>query len=106
MLRELTISILGVIENMSAVVCPHCDGDVPLFPDAAHDPGERFGAPRLGRIPFDPRIAACGDGGVPLTVAHPDSPSAVAFHEIARGLTRGDTAAGHERQPFTVKETL
>jgi ATP-binding protein involved in chromosome partitioning len=106
MLRELEIPILGVIENMSAVVCPHCRGDVPLFPDAAHDPGEQIGAPRLGRIPFDPRIAACGDGGVPLTVAHPDSPAAAAFREIARGLLRGNAAPQRASQPVTTKEAL
>jgi ATP-binding protein involved in chromosome partitioning len=92
MLREFEIPILGVVENMSGVVCPHCHGDVPLFPDQTQNPAVQFGAPLLGRIPFDPRIAVSGDVGTPLVIAHPDSPVAAAFGDIARGLNaRGTT---------------
>ncbi len=104
MLRELGIPILGLIENMSAVVCPHCRGDVPLFPDAAGDLGKEFGAPLLGRIPFDPRIAACGDGGTPLVAAHADSPAVAVFREIAGGLIRNSGEAGRIRQPVAAQE--
>lgn len=106
MLRELGIPILGIIENMSTVVCPHCQAEVPLFPDATADPGRQFDAPLLGRIPFDPRIAACGDGGTPLTIAHADSPGAAVFREIARGLIRSGAEAGHRQPPPAEKEEL
>ncbi len=96
MLRELEIPLLGVIENMSGALCPHCGGAVPLFPDAAQDPTEQLGAALLGRIPFDPRIAECGDAGTPLLAAHADSPAAVAFRDIARGLIRSAPAAGRD----------
>jgi len=105
MLRELDIPILGCVENMSIAVCPHCEGEVPLFPDTARDPGEPFGAPLLGRIPFDPRIAACGDSGSPLVAAHADSSAAVVFREIARGLIQGD-ATGYQPRPVTTKEVM
>ncbi len=104
MLRELDIPILGLIENMSAVVCPHCRAEVPLFPDATADLGKEFGAPLLGRIPFDPRIAACGDSGTPLTVAHASSPAAAAFREIARGLIPNGAEAGREHQPAMCRD--
>ena len=106
MLRELDIPILGCIENMSGVVCPHCHGDVPLFPDATQDRAESFGAPRLGRIPFDPRIAASGDGGTPLVAAHADSPAAAVFREIARGLVRNGGASGRTQQSVVEQEGL
>lgn len=102
MLREFGIPLLGVIENMAAVVCPHCRGEVPLFPDADADLGDPFGAPLLGRIPFDPRIAASGDSGTPLVLAHADSPAAAAFREIARGLILNSTAGEH--RPLMAKE--
>ncbi len=106
MLRELEIPIVGLVENMSGVVCPHCHGDVPLFPDATHDRAESFGAPLLGRIPFDPCIAACGDGGTPLVASYADSPAAAVFREIARGLIRNGGASGRAHQSAVEQEGL
>ncbi len=104
MLHELEIPVLGYIENMSGMVCPHCRGDVPLFPGAACDPGDQFGAPLLGRIPFDSRISACGDSGAPLVAAHADSTAAATFHEIARRLIGNGAKVGHEGQFETLRE--
>ena len=94
MLRELDIPVLGLIENMGALVCPHCRADVPLFPDAAEDLSERFDVPLLGRIPFDPRVVSSGELGMPQVLAHADSPAAAIFREIARGLIRNGAAPG------------
>ena len=106
MLRELDIPLLGLIENMSGVVCPHCHADVPLFPDATQDRDESFGASLLGRIPFDSRIAASGDAGAPLVAAHTDSPAAAVFREIARGLIRNGGATGRTHQSVVEQEGL
>ena len=106
MLRELDIPIVGLVENMSGVVCPHCRGDVPLFPDATQDRDESFGAPLLGRIPFDSRIAASGDGGTPFVAAHADSPAVVVFREIARGLIRNGGVSGRTHQSVVEQEGL
>lgn len=104
MLRELSIPVLGLIENMSGLVCPHCHGDVPLFPDAADDLSEKLGVPLLGHIPFDSRIVSSGDLGLPQVLAHADSPAAAAFREIARGLIQNGAGVGRERQPATAGE--
>ena len=93
MLRELDIPLLGVIENMSGALCPHCGGAVPLFPDPGLEDAAQFGAPLLGRIPFDARIAACGDAGAPLMARYADSPAAEALRGIARGLIRHSPAS-------------
>ena len=106
MLRELDIPIVGLVENMSGVVCPHCHGDVPLFPDATQDRAESFGTSPLWRIPFDPRIATSGDGGTPLVAAHADSPAAAVFREIALGLMASSAENGREPRPNTVKEAI
>jgi len=99
MLRELEIPVLGVIENMSSAVCPHCGGDVPLFPDAGGDRSQSFGAPVLGRIPFGPEIAASGDAGTPLVAVHADTPAATALRAIARRLLLHDGTARPEEPP-------
>ena len=104
MLRELDIPIVGLVENMSGFVCPHCHGDVPLFPDAADDLSEKLGVPLLGHIPFDSRIVSSGDLGLPQVLAHAASPAAAAFREIARGLIQNGAGVGRERQPATAGE--
>ncbi len=104
MLRELDIPIVGLVENMSGVVCPHCHGDVPLFQDATQDRDESFGTLLLGRIPFDSRIAASGDTGAPLVTVHAGSPAAAVFREIARGLIRNGTAAAPKLQAVVQQE--
>jgi ATP-binding protein involved in chromosome partitioning len=92
--RELGIPLLGLIENMSGLICPHCQGHVDLFtPGGAQDLSGQLGIPLLGRIPFDPQIGLCGDLGVPPVLAWPDSPTASTFREIALRLTQQLPAA-------------
>src|SRR2546429_543119 len=61
--------VIGLVENMTAYVCPTC-GDVhPLFGRPAAD-DLPLGVPLLGRIPFDPRMAEAGDRGTPYVLEH------------------------------------
>jgi Mrp family chromosome partitioning ATPase/predicted Fe-Mo cluster-binding NifX family protein len=78
--RKLQLPVAGIIENMSALACPHCGGQVDLFRSGggrrlAHEVGVTF----LGRIPLDPCIVACGDDGRPLMQVAPESHSGKAF---------------------------
>jgi len=79
----LKLPVLGVIENMSGLICPHCGKEIDLFKKGG---GERaakeMGVPFLGRIPIDPRVVETGDAGIPVVAANPDSPAAKAFREI------------------------
>jgi ATP-binding protein involved in chromosome partitioning len=85
--RELAVPVLGIIENMSGLTCPHCHGRVDLFmPGGGRDLSLRHDTPLLGCIPFDPDIGMSGDIGLPLVLAQPDSRPARAFREIARAL--------------------
>jgi ATP-binding protein involved in chromosome partitioning len=81
--RKLNLRILGIIENMSGMVCPHCGQPIDLFKVGG---GERaavdLGVPFLGRIPVDPRIVTSGDEGKPLSDGQEDSEAARAFKEI------------------------
>jgi ATP-binding protein involved in chromosome partitioning len=84
MFQKVNVPLLGIVENMSYFVCGHCGERTEIF---AHGGGERaaekLGVPFLGRIPIDPAIREGGDTGRPLVVAHPESPQAKAFHDIA-----------------------
>jgi len=79
--------LIGLVENMSTFICPHCGEEEPLFPTGEV---ERLAAehsvPFLGRLPFDPRLAACADAGVSFMEAHSATPAAEAFRRLASAV--------------------
>ena len=84
MFERVAVPVLGIVENMSWFVCPHCDEPSPLF---GRGGGGRLaaelGIPLLGEVPLVPAVLAAGDSGTPIVVADPDSPASVALREIA-----------------------
>jgi ATP-binding protein involved in chromosome partitioning len=80
---KLNLKVLGIIENMSGMVCPHCGQRIDLFKKGG---GEKAAAemnvPFLGGIPVDSRIVISGDEGKPFAIHLPDSEAAKAFREI------------------------
>jgi ATP-binding protein involved in chromosome partitioning len=88
--RESGTRLLGLVENMAGYVCQQCGGVGRLFEGPG---GERTaaqaGIPFLGRIPFDPRLAAASDHGRPFVVDHGDTPAGRALRDVAAGLFRG-----------------
>jgi hypothetical protein len=73
--------VLGLVENMTSYVCPSCEQVHPLFGPTS--PEEMpLGVPRLGRIPFDPRLAAAGDRGTPYLLEHATSPAGQALFQM------------------------
>ncbi len=89
MFQRVNVPVLGVVENMSAFVCPHCGTRSEIF---KHGGGkmtaEQLGVPFLGDIPIDPEIVVGGDAGVPIVVSHPDSAAAAAFVALAAAVRR------------------
>ncbi|MEM3574769.1 MAG: Mrp/NBP35 family ATP-binding protein, partial [Candidatus Bathyarchaeia archaeon] len=81
--RMLKAPIIGLIENMSGLICPYCGREIEVFSGRA---GERIadelGVPLLGRIPLDPRISEASDEGIPFVIEHRDTPAGKAFMEI------------------------
>ena len=78
--EALHLPVLGVIENMSGFVCPHCGETTDVFLNGgaeamAGDAGVTF----LGRIPMDPAVVQAGERGIPHVEAFADSPTAAAF---------------------------
>ncbi len=84
MFGEVNVPIIGIAENMSYFICPHCDEKTEIF---SHGGGEktskRYNVPLLGHIPLDPSIREGGDTGKPVVVAEPDSAQARAITEMA-----------------------
>ena len=87
MFERVSVPVLGIIENMSTFVCPHCGKETDIF---AAGGGERcaaeLGVPFLGKIPIDAAVRAAGDGGTPLVAAQPDHPVSKAYRDIAERL--------------------
>ncbi len=81
--HERGLPILGVVENMAGVVCPHCDGAFHVFPEADAKARLREAAAcdiqTLGKIPLALELAAASDRGRPVVVETPDSVVAKAF---------------------------
>ncbi|MEM3676327.1 MAG: Mrp/NBP35 family ATP-binding protein [Thermoplasmataceae archaeon] len=64
---QLKLPIIGIVENMSGFICPHCGKEVDIFKrGGGEDAAKKYGIPFLGRIPLDPRIVADSDNGTPV----------------------------------------
>ena len=87
MFRRLQVPVLGVVENMSYFLCPHCHARTDIFAHGgAQAMAERMGVPFLGEIPLDVAIRVGGDSGKPVAAIHPDSPYALPFKKIAQSV--------------------
>ncbi len=87
MFKKLEVPVLGIIENMSYFLCPHCGERTEIFAHGgARQMAEKLGAPFLGEIPLDVSIRVGGDIGAPITAAQPDSPHAQAFRALAQKI--------------------
>src|SRR5690606_9631465 len=85
--EELHLPVLGVIENMSGFVCPHCGETTDIFlTGGAETMAREAGVDFLGRIPIDPAVVRAGENGVPHVRAHPGSATAQAFHDVVAPL--------------------
>jgi ATP-binding protein involved in chromosome partitioning len=87
MFEKVGVPILGVVENMSYFVCPHCAGRTDIFAHGgAQAEAAKLGVPFLGAVPLLVDVRAAGDAGTPVVIAAPDSEAAAAFRAIAAGV--------------------
>jgi ATP-binding protein involved in chromosome partitioning len=99
MFRKVDVPILGVIENMSYFLCPHCGGRSEIFSHGgARETAERFGVDFLGEIPLDLAIRQDTDAGRPPVVSHPEGAQAEAYLTVARAVI--DKLTGAAVKPF------
>ena len=87
MFERVNTKILGIIENMGAFSCPHCDELIEVFGSGG---GERLalemGVPFLGSVPLDPSVRRSGDAGTPTVASAPESPAGKALLDLAGQL--------------------
>ena len=85
--RILNIPVIGIVENMSGLICPHCQKEISLFKKGGGEKAaQELKVPFLGRIPIDPEIVTDCDRGMPFVMSHPDSEATKAFQEIAHRI--------------------
>jgi len=85
--KQLNIPVIGIIENMSSLVCPKCGEEINVFNVGG---GKRISedlfVPFLGAIPIDPQVCRDSDKGLPFIVEHKNSPATKAFMEIVKKI--------------------
>ncbi|MBL8587575.1 MAG: Mrp/NBP35 family ATP-binding protein [Methylobacteriaceae bacterium] len=90
MFEKVDVPILGIVENMSYFLCPHCGerSDIFAHGGARHE-AERLGAPFLGEVPLHMTIRETSDAGRPVVATQPDGPHAAIYKAIARQVWEG-----------------
>jgi ATP-binding protein involved in chromosome partitioning len=84
MFRRVNVPVLGIVENMSTFVCPHCGTRSDIFGHGgARHEAERLDVPFLGEVPLDIVIREKSDAGMPVVATAPDSAHAQVYRDIA-----------------------
>jgi Mrp family chromosome partitioning ATPase len=92
--KHVKMEVVGVVENMSGLICPHCQKTIELFKTGG---GEKtaadFKVRFLGRIPMDPRVVLGGDDGKPYLTSASESPAIEAFARVIKGVEKAVAGA-------------
>ncbi len=104
MFRRVNVPVLGVVENMSMFICPHCGTRSDIFGHGgARREAERLGVPFLGEVPLAMDIREKSDAGAPVVATEPDGPHAKIFREIAARVRDGFMAAGRPAPKIVIE---
>jgi ATP-binding protein involved in chromosome partitioning len=101
MFRRVDVPVLGIVENMSYFLCPHCGGRSEIFGHGgAQSEAARIGVPFLGAVPLHAAIRERSDSGAPIVVSEPESEHALIYRDIAaRAWERIEIERGSARKP-------
>jgi ATP-binding protein involved in chromosome partitioning len=101
MFRRVNVPVLGIVENMSYFLCPHCGERSEVFGHGgARREAERLEVPFLGEVPLDLKIRETSDAGRPLVVSEPNGAQAAVYREVAeRAWEELGRARGADRPP-------
>jgi ATP-binding protein involved in chromosome partitioning len=104
MFRRVNVPVLGIVENMSTFVCPHCGTRSDIFGHGgAQREAERLGVPFLGEVPLDIAIREKSDAGSPVVSAAPDNPHAQYYRDIAVRVRDGLAVAGRPAPKIVIE---
>ena len=102
MFNKMNVPILGVIENMSYYVCPHCGARAEIFGHGgAREAANKLGLAFLGEIPLDPAIRARSDAGQPVAL-DPRSPHYQAYQDVANAVRAQVDVVSREAPQITL----
>ena len=97
--NTLSLPVLGIVENMSGLLCPKCGARIDLFKRGGGAAlALEMGVPFLGRIPIDTEVVVSGDAGIPLCRDGPQSPAAMAFSDIVQSILGRDVQQSPPRE--------
>lgn len=92
--QDRGLPIIGAVENMAGVICPHCNGEFHIFPNDTLDTAlQNMGISRIGTLPLAPELALGSDQGEPVMTSMPDSAVAAAFESIVSACVRTGEAS-------------
>lgn len=81
--KQLKVPVLGIVENMSGFICPHCGKRTDLFKTGGGEKAAKeMNVPFLGKIPFEPEIVSSGDEGKPFVWEHKNSQAFKVLNEM------------------------
>jgi ATP-binding protein involved in chromosome partitioning len=104
MFRRVNVPVLGIVENMSYFVCPHCGGRSDIFGHGgARAEAERLGVPFLGEVPLDIEIREKSDSGLPVVATRPDGPHAQIYRDIAARVRDGLAGASRPAPKIVIE---
>jgi ATP-binding protein involved in chromosome partitioning len=84
MFKKVNVPVLGLVENMSTFLCPHCGKPSDIFGHGgAKQEAQKLGVPFLGEIPLTMAVRETSDEGKPVVATDPESPVAQAYRELA-----------------------
>ena len=87
MFEQVKIPVVGLVENMTHFICPHCGEPTKIFEgEGAKELTDKFGTPVIGSIPMQPEIMAAAEAGTPYVIQDPEGPVATAYREIVEKL--------------------
>src|SRR5690606_6777181 len=106
MFRRVDVPVLGIVENMSTFICPHCGERSDIFGHGgARHEAHRLGVPFLGEVPLHLAIRETSDAGRPVVATDPDGPHAAAYRAIAQSLRERLGGAATRQPPRIVIES-
>lgn len=87
--KHVKMDVVGMVENMSGFVCPHCNNTVEIFKSGGGEKTAKdFGLNFLGKIPVDPKVVVGGDDGAPYLSSASESPATQAFKQVVENVEK------------------
>ncbi len=87
--KHVKMDVVGMVENMSGFVCPHCSKTAEIFKSGGGEKTAKdFGLNFLGKVPLDPKVVIGGDDGAPYLSSEAESPAITAFRHVVDNVER------------------